>query len=535
MKFLVIAAFYSVKKYYIINNSKIQRPNIWHFRRHWVSILVTSLFLTGLSTNGTAQYLDTIYDIGHDARPSFTLLEGGDILIANANNNQTNLYQYARLNSQGLLLDSLNLHYPANDYFFANCKRALVCIGKNLYNAYTNFHQQDSTYIILSKLSLNPLDTLQTHLYFADRSIYIASQALVMVYDSDSSFLLSGLHARWALEPDSVLKYDLFLSRIDTNFQVVWETIVPDGQYGRDYGPMGTDILIDEYGGILVTGNEFFYPLLEIGFAARFNQAGQNLWYKEYPGTLGMSGMYCVDNGDGSYQYIQNQWTRAQGDANDLITGRMDTLGNILSSKRIGKINRMQFAQDLIQTSDSNFYVSGIGYYINMHSYGFKFSPQGDSLWYRSYHHDDSLDLAYLETFREDSAGNLVHFGYHVNNINPGPNNNLSSWLYRTDADGCIFKDCQLGKEELGSLPPFILYPNPSRGTFNFDLPLNEHRPAYLEIYNSSGGLAETHRLPDSPLPRYRISSSLATGQYYVVLRSISGKKIGLASLSLIK
>ncbi|MCR9154584.1 MAG: T9SS type A sorting domain-containing protein, partial [Bacteroidetes bacterium] len=272
----------------------------------------------------------------------------------------------------------------------------------------------------------------------------------------------------------------------------------------------------------------------EIGFAARFDGDGNNLWYKEYPGNLGMSGMYCVDNGDGTYQYVQNWWTRIQGDANDIMVGRMDTLGNILTSKRLGKINRMQFAQGLLKTQDGNFYVSGIGYFSNFHSYGFKFSPQGDSLWYRTYHHDDSLDLAYVESFKEDGAGNLVHFGYHGNNVNPNPGNGIFAWLYRTDEHGCIFQDCHLSQEEIAALPKLSLYPNPSKGRFYIEIEASQDFPCVLEIYNTDGALLESHSLVSPYQSRLVIDTPLNPGHYFVLLRDKQGTELALSKLLLI-
>ena len=515
--------------YTVKNLSLRNKIAIKNHQPQWLVVFFTAICLLGPNAGLKGQFLDTIYDLAHNARSSFSLLPSGNIIFSGMNNDNPSLYQYAKLDQQGKVLDSLNLQYNPDDYFLANCKKGLVVNRNKIYNSYTNFHSRDSIYVILSKLSLSPLDTLETKLYYADRSIYTATHSISMTLDSDSTFLLSGYLARWVQQPDSVLKYDLFLTRFDTALNVIWETIVPgDSVYGRRYGPIGTDILLDSYGGILVTGNEFFYPFLEIGFAARFDRQGNHLWYKEYNGNMGMSGMYCVDNGDGTYQYVQNWWTTTTGGQNDLHVGRMDTMGNILTNQRFGKVQRTQFAQDLIRTRDGNFYISGIGYWGNFHSFGFKFTPQGDSLWYRTYHHDDSLDLAYVENFQEDADSNLVHFGYHGDNVNPRPGNGIFSWLYRTDQHGCIFEDCQLSQEELKALPRLGLYPNPAPGgRFFVERPANG-RPAMLEIYNASGALLESHNLEPSR-SRYRIHSALSPGSYLCLLRTKTGKELGIA------
>lgn len=500
--------------------------------RSVISGLGFLLILCVAGTNLYSQFLDTIYARANDAYTSFAVLDSGEIIFAGKKNINNNVLQYTWVNRQGVVIDTLNLRYDPNEYFFAPCSRGLMMKGEKLYHSNTNFYSQDSIYVILSKFNLSPLSTSETKLYYTDRSIYTATQAWSMAFDTDSTFLVSGLLARWVQQPDSLLKYDLFLTKFDTAFNVIWETIVPDGRYGRRYGPIGTDIVLDSYGGILVTGNAFFYPILEIGFAARFDRHGNKLWYKEYPGNMGMSGMYCVDNKDGTYQYVQNWWTRPQGDINDLHVGRMDTMGNILTNERFGKVQRMQMAQDLIQTKDGNFYVSGIGYYANFHSFGFKFSPQGDSLWYRTYHHDDSLDLAYVENFQEDADSNLVHFGYHGDNVNPRPGNGIFAWLYRTDQHGCIFEDCHLSQEEIAALPQLSLYPNPAPGgRFFIDLPVTTaEAPAVLEMYNTAGALLESHSLGEQS-GRISINSALPKGTYFCLLRTKDGKELGVARL----
>lgn len=478
-----------------------------------------------------AQYLDTIYRRGNDAYTSFSLLNSGEILTAGSQNRNHHILEITKLNANGQILDTLNIHYNPNDFFIANCTRGLLVQNDRVYHAYTNFYSRDSIHVTLAKLRLDSLDTIATKYYYINRASSMGTHAWSMLFDSDSTFLLSGCVARWVQEPDSVLKYDLFLSRFDTSLNLIWETTVSPTIYGRNYGPIGCDILVDSSGKILVTGNTFFYPILEIGFAARFDNMGNNLWYREYSGNIGMSGMYCVDNGNGTYQYVQNWWTTASGGQNDIIVGQMDSLGNILSLKRFGKIRRTQFAQDLIRTKDGNYYVSGIGYFGNFHSYGFKFSAQGDSLWYRTYHHDDSLDLAYVETFEEDPSGNLVHFGYHANNVNPNPGNGLFSWLYRTDENGCIFKDCDLRQDEIESLPKLSLYPNPSKGSFFLDITSKEKSLYVLEIYNTAGALLESHLINDLNKERISIKSTLTRGEFFVVLRDKQGTKLGVSKI----
>lgn len=494
-------------------------------------VLVLSFTAACLFGDLNAQYLNKIYTRGRNPKVTFTSVQDSLYLYGSVRNVDGSRYDYTLINSSGAILDTLDLDFPVPGHLFDNCRFCLNVRGDRIYNAYTNFVNNDSIFVILSQLSLNPLDTIRTFNYYPQSINYTAAHAWSMKFDSDSTFLVSGLMGRWAQEPDSLLKYDLFLSKFDTAFNLIWETTVEDGVYGRRYGPIGTDIVLDNYGGILVTGNAFYYPILELGFAARFDENGTKLWYKEYPASLGMSGMYCVDNGDGTYQYVQNDWSKFTGGLNNLIVGRMDTSGNILSSQRFGKINRAQFAQDMIRTQDGNYYISGIGYLGNFHSFGFKFTPQGDSLWYRTYHHDDSTDVVYVEGFEEDSGGDLIHFGYHVNNVRPNPGNIAFSWVYRTDEYGCIFQDCHLSNEEIAQLPSIGFFPNPCDGEFRINLNRDLEGPLFVEIYAVNGALLESHIVDDGRQEEVNIRSGLTSGAYYVLLRSRNGEKLGVEKL----
>lgn len=51
-------------------------------------------------------------------------------------------------------------------------------------------------------------------------------KAEVLEWDTDSTFLLSGYAWYWNSLP--FLKYDLFLSKFDADFNLLWETTVYD-------------------------------------------------------------------------------------------------------------------------------------------------------------------------------------------------------------------------------------------------------------------------------------------------------------------
>ncbi len=477
------------------------------------------------------QPLDTLYERGSDSKSAILQLANGDYITANNKNTELSRLQYTKIDPSGTIVDTLDIDYPDTLVALMQCPRCLAEKNGFIYTSFTEFFSSDSARIRLLKIDNSTFDTTLTTTYLHNPQTHFGHQSWSMEFDSDSTFILSGNAAR--MISATTAKYDLMLAKFDANFHLLWETYVQDTVIGRLAGPQGMDILIDSFGKILVTGTAYQFPFVgyEIAFAARFDSDGNNLWYREYNDSLGAAGIFCVDNGNGTYQYVHNRWVESTGSVNDLYVGRMDTLGNLLTENRLGLRNRAQFAQDIIKTLDGNYYVSGVGYFGNHYSYGLKFTGTGDSLWYRNYYHDDTLDESYVESFFQDGDSNLVHIGYHINLVNPNRGNTVFSWLYRTDRHGCLFNNCDLSVEEFNALPPLALYPNPAQGHFYLDLPAGE-KATLLALYNLQGALVETHTLDVPPGDTVSISSPLPSGSYICVLRG-EGKPLGVARIML--
>lgn len=491
--------------------------------------LKSTLFIILISFTIDAQYLDTIYTRGRNASTSLTELSDSSYLFCNIVNLNPHIYQYTKIGQDGLIIDTLDLVYPNPNAFLDNCSKCLHQINGYIYNVYTDFENPGSPSLILSKLTPKTLDTLFTTRYQYDTGNYEGTHAWAGTVVDNNALLITGYAARWTT--DSILKYDLFVTKFDTSFNVVWETTVSDRFQGRHYGPVGCDIVLDSYGKILVTGNPYFYTPHQIGFAARFDANGNKLWYKEYPTTYGSSGMFCLDNGDGTYQFVQNSWSVANGGNNYLNVGKLDTMGNILINKQLGQPGQLQMAQDLIKTKDGNFYVSGLSYYGNHHGFGMKFTPDGDSLWFRRYYHQDIFDLTWVEAFHEDEDSNLVHVGYFIDSYNAPVGNNVYSWVYRTDQFGCDIEDCQLSVADFAPLQVLRLYPNPSSGKFWIDFPEDETGLIFLEIYSLDGSLQESHEFQVGISRSIEVQTSLEPAQYICILKNESSVEIGVSKI----
>jgi hypothetical protein len=429
--------------------------------------------------------MNEIHYLSPNALNGFAV-NGSDYYAASLFHLDPSQYEYTRFDSVGFPVDTLRLVYDSS-FFFGNCSKCLNINQNKLYNAYTNFTADSvSTFserIILSKLHLDLSDTISTKIYSVTGGKG-SGDAKALAFDSDSTFLLTGYVAVW-LPSKSKFRYDIFLSRFDTAFNLLWETVVPDPDPLRVFGNVGSDIVVDSYGTILVTGSPFFFSPLYTGFAARFRQDnGQLLWNKEFSGPYSLTGMYCVDNQDGTYQYVQNWLSGPTGGLNLIKTGKMDTLGNLLDSNFIGAPSRAQFVQDLIRTSDGNYYTAGISYWGNFHSFGLKIGANNDSLWFRRYWRGNfGFTQSWVESFHQREDSSFIHCGWHING-----DTKWYTWLLGTDSYGCDTTGCHsIGLEEGFEAAPMVqVYPNPFSDQLSIR-PAAGHELTGAVLYNLSG------------------------------------------------
>lgn len=454
--------------------------------------LVSVLFFLSLSfqTLGQTPYLSEKYLRSRNIGNSLAIGDNSYFIGGNLNVN-TELYQYSKINLQGQIVDTLNISYQDSAYTIDNCKGCLHVHMGTLYNAYSNFpnyRTNDSAVIILSKVHLDLSDTIKSKVITIAGYKGLATEA--SFFDSDSTFLITGYAFR-DVGPTLQYKYDLLLAKFDTNFNLIWQTTVADNSpINFPFGPVGGSIIVDNHGGILVSGNPFFEPLPKRGFAARFDAStGASLWYKEFTGDYGIGGMYCANRDDGNYQFIQNWYTKANSFFIRFNIGILDTMGNIINQKLIGENKRYQFGFGLIQTLDGNYYSAGTGRYGNPYGIGLKFSPQLDSLWQGYYWHDDPWEYSWIGSFQQKPDSNFIHLGLHIDHINSSPMR-LYSWLFETNQNGCDTSGCNLSSEEYTSEKPLELsvFPNPTQGVFHVQFQNPKNQGYYhLEIWDMLG------------------------------------------------
>jgi hypothetical protein len=307
------------------------------------------------------------------------------------------------------------------------------------------------------------------------------------VFDTDSTFIVTGLLFRHT----NYNKYDCWVAKFDTAFNPIWELRIPDMIPGMNGGYYGDDLVIDQYGSCLVTGRTNHYVPTQSNsdhsFAARVDlQTGALKWFYPFNQDLGSQNIAALDNGDGTYSFARMEilgfWPNTNNYAypTRMRFGRIDTSGSVVYDTATGpELPYFRF-EDLIRTSDGNFYVAG-DIQILPGSFpitAYKFTPQGDSIWMRSYYHlNDSADRNHIWAVQEAPDSGFLHMGQLIDFDNDiAPVRIQHFYMLKTDQYGCLQKGCQnIGLEEVGPLEAELrVYPNPTTGVLHLESDLEQ-------------------------------------------------------------
>lgn len=397
----------------------------------------------------------------------------------------------------------------------SNCSKCLTEKNGRYYFAQTNLLKSDSAYVLYQKLDSN-LDTvlLKKHPEFQGTR----PQIYALKFDTDSTFIATGLAYRNTGNRD---KYDLWIAKLDTVFNVIWEKRFADNYPNLNGGYIGLDIEVDAYGSLMVSGdgaagNNSTLQSEDWAFMARLDRiTGQLYWLKDFQGPEGSKTMFALDQGDGTYRFAESRIlsyfpNTFSPDSVQLRLGLIDTAGTVLWDTLIGPKYGQFYIQDFYTTPDGNYYVAGKGRIFpdKEMSVGYKFSSNGDSIWFRRYFYQEETDISTIWSFVPTPDSGYIHVGHWVDNNNTLLVGNYN-WLLKTDKYGCEVSGCQvLGmSEEVLEEPSPAVYPNPSTGVFAIEIPegtLNQHWR--LRIYNLKGRLVLERSLQEGEVSTFDLS-----------------------------
>lgn len=447
-------------------------------------------------------YLNKIYPTFGGAPAPAILVDDTTYVVASTYILGLKTINFGRFDFTGKSIFTKSFTLSSNSYT-GTCSKCLQQKNGKYYYGQTNFVGSDSLYVKFWKLDRN-LDTLLTknHIKFNGRQPRLYD----LEFESDSTFLVSGYVSSIN---SNIGKYDLWVAKFDTAFNKIWEKRIEDNFPNLHYGYYGGHLTIDNYGSVLVSGQAFsYYAAVDTNFysmAARFDRRTGNLiWKKDFFSPVGSADFATIDAGDGKYHFAKQQYlhivprTFGYTDSTQLQFGVLDTLGNILWDTLIGPKYGQFWFKDFQKTIDGNYYVSG-EYYRPYKSFsaGFKFSPKGDSIWFRPYLYQDSADAHFIWSFQETSDSGFIHFGLYGDLDFDLDSLRLQySWMLKTDKYGCQVPGCHtIGlKEYQPKSYQISVFPNPSDGSFIVDIPEHQFEEALtIDIYSTGGQLV--HRV----------------------------------------
>ncbi len=242
--------------------------------------------------------------------------------------------------------------------------------------------------------------------------------------------------------PASLTNYDVHLLRLDSAGNIKWQRFY-GGPYD-DYNPCiqinaidTSYILATNHSRGIVNGKENSVP-----WFMKVNDSGTTIWSKEYS--------------DSSDFYIHTA-LEATFDGNYIAVGQGDPTSTF--GPNVGVLGRI-----------------------------FKISPQGDSLWYRSYYHLDVnctglCDLNYFRDIKPTPDGGYIACGW-VTDVGF-----QDMWVIKMDSMGCVDTLCIIGVgvPEYKQNVEVSIYPNPAHDNFTVSAPL--FIDAVLTVNDFSGRL----------------------------------------------
>jgi len=386
-----------------------------------------------------------------------------------------------------------------------------------------------------------------------------STQSRSMQRFSSSSFFGVGLRREYA----SWIKDYAILYKFDNNFDTLWtrvygETAMPDDtNYSFNQWDYTNDNGIIVVGGMVREGEEGHTLLMKI------DSLGNEQWRRFYQGGGPLSlGTNVISLPDGGYAVSSYFW-QFQSTISGSYLIRTDSLGNELWRKFIDgplddgslkivwsaidstivgayhygdsavtngtSFNRLTLIKVNLNGEEVyhrkyleknsfdqwNFYVNSISINSNNRlivvgqtyqpwpqaaGYLFKFSNNGDSLWYRQYQKLYGQDTYnYLTAVTPTPDGGYAASGYVV--PYPPDTGNQDVWVIKVDSMGCISEDdCWVGQKERIALQKqgvLKIYPNPATTGISIVVPKeNESEKHLLTIWDIFGRRAKEMEVP---------------------------------------
>ncbi|MBL7943467.1 MAG: T9SS type A sorting domain-containing protein [Flavobacteriales bacterium] len=217
---------------------------------------------------------------------------------------------------------------------------------------------------------------------------------------------------------------------------------------------------------------------------------GNEQWRKKWGGAIHSSGAAYVNMVSDSNYVMCSALEDGMGSTNQSMrayAAKIDTTGDIVWEHQYGPYSYPILLTKIEECTDGTFIAAGMKQeQFNYHGLLLKLSPEGDSLWYRTYTYaDEELDIdCILRDVIQTTDGGYIACGY-TDAITEEESRDV--WVLKVDEWGCLVPGCQVGILEQEQTVNFLTYPNPANDVLNIYLESLHHPDGVFNLVDING------------------------------------------------
>ena len=426
------------------------------------------------------------------------------------------------LNPQGNLIALRNFGKYGCD-FYAGDEGALAQNGEyyGLFGSVIDY-LNGSSYGLFYKLNASG-DTIFTRIFTSDSDTILYGRICIATIDGGFALLGNVFGNEYNKE--------ILLIKTDPNGNEMWRN-----RFGSEFGDMAKSLIQTTDQGYAIGSWRYsagYDPSTYDPVVIKADSFGNYEW------ELNLGGPYADDepklcNSQDSciialttYGDTMLGFTAAKARTN-LV--KINLLGEVVWNKKFTTNDNDNHSSSIIALENGDFITCGYSWasaFLET-SWLFRFSPDGDSLWFRDYYYYYGENYIYsvnkLYDISKSEDNGFISTGQAYSDLTY---NIQKMWVLKVDSVGCEIENCWVGVEEekgtrgQGDKGKLEIWPNPASDIVNCQLSNFEGRSkSLITVYDIFGRSAPTPALPHSVEGEWLLDvSALPPGIYFIVVR----------------
>jgi hypothetical protein len=270
---------------------------------------------------------------------------------------------------------------------------------------------------------------------------------------------------------------NVHLLKTDSTGNQIWEK-----EYGGTLDEMGQDVVVTPEGGFLILGWTRSFGEEERDFyLVKTDSAGEQQWQKTFGESSDEGGKSIIQLADGNYLL-----TGSGSQGTNRSIGRVykvDGDGDVIWAKTYSyQDNTSNNLHKTIELWNGNLVSAGLTDLTDNGGWIICTDSIGDLLWQREYNKNENIDLFYGLLATAD--GGFLLSGQAVNE----ETNSQDAWLLKVDSVGCAYPNCITGVDEVAPTNVMVdVWPNPTSEVLHLEL--QQQGMAQIMLYDMAGKL----------------------------------------------